>query len=131
MLDLASQIDSRLVFPENFWQQITPPPPSFLTHQLIILDCKPHRVERTFEDVKEMAQDEVGKGIHGVDIVKVGITTGDGDIFLITAAESETKHREFVSNHLHKAIAHQLVSNTSTHPVTGLKSSQFSSTIRN
>jgi hypothetical protein len=125
MSDLATQIDSRLVFPENFWQQATPPPANYVTRQLIILDCKPHQVEKTFDDVMGMAQDEKSKGIHGVDIVKVGITTGDGDIFLITAAESENKHREFVSQHLHAEISEQLVSNTSTHPVTNFRSSQF------
>jgi hypothetical protein len=118
--DVLQQVDSRLVFPKKYWQQDTPASSEMVSQQLVLLKCAPQYVENAYEALLTAAQNEAARGITEVDIVTVGIATGDSDLFFITASVDEKLHRVFVEKHLHRDILQEgwLVENTTSMAIT-------------
>lgn len=117
---VLQQVDSRLIFPGKYWRQSTPVKPELTSNQLVMLSCSPECVERAYEALVRAAKNEKERGISEVDIVTVGIATGDADLFFITASKNENMHRVFVEKHLHEDILQDgwLVENTTSLVIT-------------
>jgi hypothetical protein len=118
--DNLLQVDSRLVFPNKYWQQAAPAPGRMKCFQMVLLSCKPQCVELAYDALVDAAKDEGKRGITEVDIVTVGVTTGEADLFFITAAEREDLHRRFVEKHLHEDVLQDgwLTENTTSMTIT-------------
>ena len=118
--DNLIQVDSRLVFPNKYWQQATPAPGRMKCYQMVLLSCAPQCVELAYDALVDAAKDESKRGITEVDIVTVGVTTGEADLFFITAAEREDLHRRFVEKHLHEDVLQDgwLTENTTSMTIT-------------
>jgi hypothetical protein len=99
---LLVQVDSRLVFPNKYWHQDSPA--SAKCHQLVMLSCAPQHVEAAYDALVDAAKHPEKRGTTDIDIVTVGVATGEADLFFITAAASEHQHRAFIEKQLHENI---------------------------
>lgn len=98
------KVDSRLIFPNKYWSQIEPPRSNLNSHMIVFLSCVPEYVEKIYERILEAAQNEAKRGIKGIDIVTVGIATGDADVFFIAACETYDTYSLFIENYFHNKI---------------------------
>lgn len=96
----VQQVDSRLVFPGGYYsRELTENQKETLPCQtLVLLSCKPHQVENVFDALRRFSarQEPESK----IQIISVGITTGDDDVFFIAASENASSLRQFVTGPL-------------------------------
>ncbi len=98
------KVDSRLIFPTKYWSQTAPVADHLNSYIIVFLSCVPEHVEKIYSKILDAAQDEAKRGIKGIDIVTVGITTGDADLFFIVACESYDTYNLFIEHHFHNKI---------------------------
>jgi hypothetical protein len=117
--DNLVQVDSRLVFPNKYWHNPIVPV-EMKSLQLVLLACAPQHVESAYDALVDAAKNDALRATTEVEIVTVGVATGDADLFFITAAQREELHRRFVETHLHDSILQEgwLTHNTTSMVIT-------------
>jgi Predicted nucleotide-binding protein containing TIR-like domain len=112
-------VDSRMVFPAKYWQMQGKLSPTAKVFHMVLLSCRPGLVEPAYSALLRAAE----RSLNPIQIVCVGILTGDADIFFITAGEDTSSHQDFIQKHLPASILNptMLSANTISLPITSFR----------
>jgi hypothetical protein len=112
-------VDSRMVFPAKYWQLQADLSPKAKVFHMVLISCRPGLVEPAYSALLRAAQGTQ----YQIQILCVGILTGDADIFFITAGEGTAAHQDFIQKHLPVSIItpQMLSANTTSLPITNFQ----------
>lgn len=112
-------VDSRMVFPAKFWQKESALPNHYKVFHMVLVSCRPGQVEGAYRALLKASKSEEQMERFKVQIVCVGILTGEADIFFITAAEQTSDHQSFIERHFTSLLSRAwLIRNTSSLAIT-------------
>jgi len=97
-------VDSRMVFPTKCWQSQKHLLGAAKIFHMVLISCRPGFVEDAYKALLRAARSDEQRNLYKIQIVCIGILTGDADIFFITAAQDTSEHQEFIQKYLNTNI---------------------------